>query len=79
MRITEKEVFMSYIQNNLTRYENDVIALKQRLRYRDIDIDDCFELALAIERLTMFQEFARNSLIILHIIDGIGNVKEYRK
>lgn len=78
MRITEKEVLMSYIQNNLERYENDVKTLKQRLRFREIDIDDCFELALAIERLAIFQEFTRNILVILHVIDGIGNIKDGR-
>ena len=62
MRITEKELFVKYLQTQLDNYQNEVIKLRQRIRYRDIDVNDCFELALAIERLSAFQQFYRDTM-----------------
>lgn len=64
MRITEKELYLKYLQSRLDYYQNDVIKLRQRIRFRDVDVNDCFELALAIERLSAFQEFYRDTMAL---------------
>lgn len=67
MRTTEKELLIQYILNNLDFYQNEVIHLKQNLRYRNIDVNDCFELALAIERLQAFEKFSLNIMELLNL------------
>lgn len=67
LRISEKILIIQYINNSLDHYQDEVIELKQRLRYRNIDVNDCYELALAIERLAAFEKFSRDVLALLHI------------
>lgn len=67
MRLKEKIIIVEYIQNNHDFYENDVINLKQQLRYRNIDVNDCVELSLAIERLQAFEKFSRDVMNLLHL------------
>lgn len=67
MRLTEKILLIQYIQNNRDYYENDVIKLRQNIRYRNIDINDCVELSLAIERLAAFEKFSSDVMAILNL------------
>ena len=73
MRIKEKEILIQYIQNNLDLYQNDVIKLKQHLRYRNIDVNDCIELSLSIERLAAFEKFSRDIMALLNLTSGEEN------
>ncbi len=67
MRLKEKILLVEYIQNNHDFYENDVIKLKQQLRYRNIDVNECVELSLAIERLQSFEKFSKDIINLLHL------------
>lgn len=63
----EKELILSWIVNEEGRLEDDVIELRNRLRFRRIDISDCFELALALQRLENFRDFSLIVLRLLHM------------
>lgn len=63
----QKEIFMAYLNNKRDFLQEDVRNLQQRLRYRDADAVDCLELALARERLSSFEEYAKDSMAILKL------------
>ena len=63
----QKEIFMTYIVNMRDKLENDVRRLQQQVRYRDVDVVDCLELTLALERLNAFNEFANSAIAILRL------------
>lgn len=65
MRQSEIELLMAYIVNEESRLENDVIELTNRVRFRRVDINDCVELIVAINRLDNFREFA---LIVIRLL-----------
>lgn len=65
MRQSEIELLMAYIVNEESRLENDVIELTNRVRFRRVDITDCVELIVAINRLDNFREFA---LIVIRLL-----------
>lgn len=67
--VTQKEIFFQWLINERERLENDVLRLRQTIRYRNIDVVDCYELALAMERLTAFYDFSEKSMLIfdLHV------------
>lgn len=67
MTLKEKELILSWIVNEEGRLEDDVIELRNRLRFRRIDISDCFELALALQRLENFRDFSLIVLRLLHM------------
>lgn len=67
MRVIEKILLIEYIQHNHDFYENEVIKLKQQLRYRNIDVNDCVELSLAIERLQAFEKFSKDVMSLLSL------------
>lgn len=54
----EKELLKAWILNEDFRIDNEIIEMKSRLRYRKIDIVDCIELALLINRYQDFKQFA---------------------
>lgn len=56
MKKCELSLLYSYILNNRIRLKNEVRTLQTQLRYREIDIVDCMELAVAIERYNTFKE-----------------------
>ncbi len=66
MRQTEKELIMAYIVNEEMRIESELNELRNRIRFRRIDISDCVELALTLQRLADFQEFA---LVIIRLLN----------
>lgn len=65
MRKFEIELLYKYFYNNRVRYENDVRQLQQNIRYRHIDVVDCFELACAIERLETFIQTSSDVMQLL--------------
>lgn len=66
MRQEEKELLWAYIIHEEARRENEVIELRNRIRFRSIDQTDCFELILALQRLDDFREFA---LVIIRLLN----------
>ena len=65
MRQTEIELLLAYIINEESRLENDVIELQNRLRFRRINQNDCIELALTLQRLDDFRDFA---LVVIRLL-----------
>lgn len=70
MRQIESQNLMEYILFEMTRLEQDVQQLRQNLRYRDVDVVDCMELMLALERLVVFKQFSGN---VIHLLKLRGN------
>lgn len=66
MRRSEVELLMAYIVNEEARIENDLIELRNRIRFRRIDVTDCVELMLTLQRLEDFREF---SLIVIRLLN----------
>ena len=63
----QKEIFMEYINNKRDELQEDVRKLQQQVRYRDVDVVDCLELQLALERLNAFNEFSNSAKAILRL------------
>lgn len=60
MIVTEKEreLLKAWLLNEDIRIDSEIMELKSRLRYRQIDIVDCIELALLINRYQDFKQFS---------------------
>lgn len=67
MKQSELTLFYSYIYNNLVRLKNEIRALQSNLRYREIDVIDCIELAFAIERYNNFVEITNQIKSLLNL------------
>lgn len=66
--VTQKEVFFQYLLHERDRLEHEVIQLQQNLRFRkNIDALDCFELALAMERLNAFITYTDHAIAIFKL------------
>ncbi len=65
--VTQKEIFYQYLMNERDRLENEVIKLRQALRYRSVDQADCLELALALERLNSFIAYSNHAIAIFKL------------
>lgn len=65
MRETEKELLLSYFVNEDARLESEFIELRNRVRFRKIDISDNVELMLLQQRIADFQEFA---LVVMRLL-----------
>ena len=63
----QKEIFMEYINNKRDELQEDVRKLQQQVRYRDVDVVDCLELQLALERLNAFNDFSNSAMAILRL------------
>ncbi len=63
----QKEILMMYLMNTRDRLENDVVNLRQQLRYRNVDVVDCLELLLSLERLNIFNEIEKNVRALLNL------------
>lgn len=63
----EKELLLSWVVNEEIRLSDEVSQLRQNLRFRKIDLLDCFELAIAMQRYSDFTEFSLILLRLLHI------------
>lgn len=53
--------------NNRIRLKNEVRTLQAQLRYREIDVVDCIELACAIERYNTFKETTNQIKALLNL------------
>lgn len=67
--VTQKEIFFQYLLAERDRLEAALCENRQNVRYRNIDIVDCFEMIVAIERYNSFVDFFNHSIAIfdLHI------------
>ncbi len=70
MKQSELTLLYSYIYNNRLMLKNEVRTMQANLRYREIDVIDCLELAFAVERYNTFIE-TTNQIKILLKLDGV--------
>lgn len=63
----ERELLKSWLLNEDIRIDSEITELKSRLRYRKIDIVDCIELALLINRYEDFKQFSSVVNRLLHL------------
>lgn len=70
MTKNEKELLLSWIVNEEIRLSNELHQLRNTLRFRRIDISDCFELAVMQQRYTDFCDFV---LVLGQLVD-LGEV-----
>lgn len=70
MKQSELSLLYSYIYNNRLMLKNEVRTMQANLRYREIDVIDCLELALAVERYNTFIE-TTNQIKLLLKMDGV--------
>lgn len=65
MKESEKELLLAYFVNEDARLEAEFIELRNRVRFRKIDISDNVELMLLQQRIADFQEFA---LVVMRLL-----------
>lgn len=63
----ERELLKAWLLNEDIRIDSEIAELKSRLRYRKIDIVDCIELALLINRYEDFKQFSNVVNRLLHL------------
>lgn len=66
----EKELLLSWIVNEESRLHSELVQLRSNLRFRRIDITDCFELAIIQQRYTDFCDF----VLVLGQLVELGEV-----
>jgi hypothetical protein len=62
--VTQKEIFYQYLLNKRDSLEIDLQRLQQQIRYRNVDVIDCLELILAMERLNSFCDYFNHAVAI---------------
>lgn len=67
MRQTEIDLLMAYFVNEEIRIESELVELRNRIRFRRIDVTDCVELMLTLQRLEDFREFALTVIRLLNL------------
>lgn len=55
----EKELLLSWVVNEQLRIDQELVELRQRLRFRKTDITDSFEFLILQQRQADFEEFSR--------------------
>lgn len=73
MREKEIILLLQYIVHNRQELEQELRELQQNLRYRKINVNDCLELALCKERLSVFDQTTRDIVALLKL----GTYKDF--
>jgi len=63
----EKELILAWIVNEQLRIDQELSELRQRVRFRRIDVADNFEMILLQQRAADFEEFSRVLLRLLRL------------
>ena len=66
MKLSEKELLWAWITNEQFRIENELTELRNRIRFRRIDVSDCVELMLTLQRYEDFKDFA---LVLIRLLN----------
>lgn len=72
MNQKEITILFAYIYNNMTRLDDEVRDRQSVLRYRDVTVNDCIELACAIERRDMFRQTTTDIRHLLELYSDKG-------
>lgn len=67
MRKSEKEIILEYINTQLTEREAEVKELQQRVRFREIYVNDSYELQNALVRLETSRQIFKDISVFLRI------------
>ncbi|MCM1328072.1 MAG: hypothetical protein NC253_01400 [Ruminococcus sp.] len=67
MRKNEKEIILEYINTQLTEREAEVKELQQRVRFREIYVNDSYELQNALVRLETSRQIFKDISVFLRI------------
>lgn len=67
MKQNEISLLYSYIYRNKQALEYEVRQPQANLRFRNIDVVDCMELACAIQRLETFNEVTEHIRLLLNL------------
>ncbi len=67
MKHSEVILLYNYILRNNIELEYEVKQLQNNVRFRNIDVADCVELACAIQRLETFNEVTGHIRILLNL------------
>lgn len=70
MRITEKELIMSYFNAQITALEDDISKLQSRVRFRKVDVTDTYELQYALIRLEQMRQICSDITTFLRLGGG---------
>lgn len=73
MREKEIILLLQYIIHNRQALEQELQELQQNVRFRKVNVNDCLELALCRERLTMFNQVTRDIVALLKL----GTYKDF--
>jgi len=73
MREKEITLLLQYIINNRQELERELIELQQRLRYRNITINDNIEMMLCRERFDTFDQVTKDIVALLKL----GTYKDF--
>lgn len=69
MKKNEISLIREYLFRQLARYEETERMELANIRCRESDAVDCFELARAKDNVLMFMQFAKDIMILLHIVE----------
>lgn len=67
MRTTEKELLFAWVVNEQGRLQNELIELRNRIRFRMIDVTDNLEMILTQQRYEDFRDFALTLFRLLNL------------
>lgn len=67
------DLWYAYVYNTRCFLEDEIKQLRETLRYKPVDVVDCLELSLALERLAAFNKFASetNNIFKLKTADDL--------
>ena len=73
MRKSEKEIISEYFNSQLTQQEKEVKELQQRVRFREIYVNDSYELQNALVRYETTKQICKDVSVFLRIEDNVIN------
>ena len=67
--MTEKErsLLQAWLLAEETRIYNELVERRNFIRFHDLDVVDCMEMMLILQRLQDFREFSRILVQLLHL------------
>lgn len=66
MKQSEKDLLWAWIINEQIRLENELTEIRNRVRFRHIDVSDNVEMMLTMQRLEDFRDFA---LVLIRLLN----------
>lgn len=63
----EKELLLAWVTNEQLRLDQELIDLKNRIRFRRIDITDNIEMIILQQRISDFEEFSKMLFRLLNL------------